>query len=133
MDVIKRNTDYAIRLIACLTGNYGKGPLSAKMLAEAADITFETACKMLQKLGAAKLVQSTMGKSGGFELAKEPTKIRFYDIIAAIQGGVCLNRCVANPKSCPRRPKCPVSKKLAGLQNYIEQYLKDITLNELLK
>jgi Rrf2 family protein len=74
-----------------------------------------------------------MGKAGGFELAKEPAKIRLYDIIAAIQGGVCLNRCVADAKSCPKRPKCPVSKKLAELQNYIEQYLKDITLNELLK
>jgi Rrf2 family protein len=133
MDVIRRNTDYAIRLVAGLVDNYGKGPMSAKTLAEAADISFEMACKLLKKLASVKLVKSTMGKAGGFELAKEPAKVRFYDIIAAIQGNLCLNRCVADPKSCPKSPKCPVSKKLAGLQNYIEQYLKDITLDKLLK
>lgn len=133
MDVVRRNTDYAIRLAAGLVGGYGKGAMSAKSLAQDADIPFEIACKLLQKLAKAKLVKSTMGKAGGFELAKAPSKVRFYDIIAAIQGGICLNRCVADPKICPRRAKCPVSRKLAGLQNYIEQYLKDITLSELLK
>jgi Rrf2 family protein len=133
MDVIKRNTDYAIRIIAGLADNYGKGLLSAKILAEAAEVSFETACKMLQKLAAAKLVKSTMGKAGGFELAKEPAQISLYDVIAAVQKGICLNRCVANPKSCPKRPKCAVSRKLAELQSYIERYLAGITLDELLK
>jgi Rrf2 family protein len=133
MEAIRRNTDYALRIVAGLTGNYGKGLLSAKTLAENVGISFGLAAKLLQKLSLAKLVKSVMGKEGGFELAKNPTNIRLYDVIAAVQGNLYLNRCLADPKSCPKRPKCPISRKLVGLQNYIEQYLKGITLDELLK
>jgi len=133
MEAIRRNTDYALRIVVGLTCNYGKGLLSAKTLAEDADISFGLAAKLLQKLASAKLVKSVMGKDGGFELAKNPANIRLYDVITAVQGNLYLNRCLADPKSCQRSPKCPIGKKLAGLQNYIEQYLKDITLNELLK
>jgi len=133
MEVIRRNTDYALRIVIGLVDNYGKGLLSARTLAENAEISFGLAAKLLQKLSSAKLVKSVMGKEGGFELAKDPANIKLYDVIAAVQGNMYLNRCLANPKSCPKRPKCPISKKLVGLQNYIEQYLKDITLNELLK
>lgn len=133
MEAIRRNTDYALRIVVGLAVNYGKGLLSAKTLAENAGISFGLAAKLLQKLASAKLVKSVMGKEGGFELAKKPANIRLYDVIAAVQGNLYLNRCIADPKSCPNSPKCLISKKLAGLQNYIEQYLKDITLDELLK
>jgi len=133
MDVIRRNTDYALRLVIGLVGSYGRGPLSAKALAYTADISFSMTSKLLQKLVSAKLAKSTMGKAGGFELVKLPSEISLYDVILVFQGQVCLNQCIANPRSCPKSPKCLVSKKLAGLQSYIEKYLKDITLDELLK
>jgi Rrf2 family protein len=133
MDVIRRNTDYALRIVVGLVESYGKGPVSARTLAETADVSFELTCKLLQKLASVKLVKSTMGKNGGFELAKNPEKIRFDEVIAAIQGGLYLNQCLVDPKSCPKKPKCAISRKLAGLQNYIDHYLKDVTLNELLK
>ncbi len=131
MDVIRRNTDYALRLVAGLVGNYGEKPISARQLAEDGDVSTILACKLLQKLSAAKIVKSSMGAGGGFELAKAPEKISLYQIIWAIQGDVCFNKCVANPKSCPRSPKCAVSKKLASLQKYIEESLKNTTLDKL--
>lgn len=133
MDVIRRNTDYALRLIIGLVENGSGEPISARQLAENGDVPYGLACKMLQKLSSAKLIMSRMGANGGFELAKKPEKISLYQVIKAIQGGICLNRCVSDAKSCPRRPKCMVSKKLACLQGYMEGYLKDITLKELLK
>ncbi|PKL51038.1 MAG: hypothetical protein CVV39_00395 [Planctomycetes bacterium HGW-Planctomycetes-1] len=133
MDVIRRNTDYALRLVAGLVENYGGKPISARQLAEGGDVSTALACKLLQKLSAAKIVKSSMGAGGGFELAKPPEKISLYQIIRAIQGDVCFNQCVINPKSCPRSPKCAVSKKLASLQKYIEESLKNTTLDKLLE
>jgi Rrf2 family protein len=133
MDVIRRNTDYALRLVVRLVGNFGRGPISAKALAESTDVSYELGCKLLQKLSSAKLVASSMGAGGGFELAKKPEKISLYRVVAAIQGGICLNRCVPDVKSCPKRQGCKIRKKLAILQKYIEEYLKDIMLDELLK
>jgi Rrf2 family protein len=133
MDVIRRNTDYALRLIVGLVENGSGEPISARQLAENGDVPYELTCKMLQKLSSAKLIASRMGANGGFELAKRPEKISLYQVIKAIQGSICLNRCVSDAKSCPRRPRCMVSKKLVSLQEYMERYFKNITLNELLQ
>jgi Rrf2 family protein len=133
MDVIRRNTDYAMRLAAELVENYGKPPISAKRLAETCDVSHELACKLLQKLSSAKLVKSSMGVNGGFELAKDPKNFSLYQVVAAAQGDICLNRCVSDVKRCPKGQKCKTRKKLVALQKYIEDYLSDIKLNELLK
>jgi DNA-binding IscR family transcriptional regulator len=50
-----------------------------------------------------------------------------------VQGDICLNRCVPDAKSCPKRQGCKIRKKLIALQKYIEDYLSDIKLDELLK
>jgi Rrf2 family protein len=131
MDVIRRNTDYALRLIVRLVENFGKGPISAKALAETADVSYGLSCKLLQKLSSAKLVASSMGAGGGFELAKKPEKISLYQVIAAVQGDICLNRCVPDAKSCPKRQGCKIREKLVALQRYLEKYLRDIMLDEL--
>lgn len=133
MDVIRRNTDYALRLIVGLVENFGGAPISARELAERSNVSYQLGCKMLQKFSSAKLVASRMGAGGGFELAKSPEKISLYQVIEAIQGDICLNRCVPDAKSCPKRPTCIISKKLAALQKYIEGYLKQITLDKLLR
>jgi Rrf2 family iron-sulfur cluster assembly transcriptional regulator len=132
MDIIRRNTDYALRLIAGLAINYGGQPIPARQLAKNQDVSEPITCKLLQKLSAAKLVKSSMGATGGFELAKEPKKINLHDVISAIQGDVCFSQCVVDTKSCPHRPKCQVSKKLASLQKYIQDALKETTLDKLL-
>jgi len=133
MDVIRRNTDYALRLVVGLVENYGAEPISARQLAKSQDVSETLACKLLQKLSSVKIVKSRMGANGGFELAKAPGKISLYQIIRAIQGNVCFNKCVINAKSCPKRPKCAVSKKLASLQKYIDESLKNTTLDKLLE
>ncbi|MGA2915239.1 MAG: Rrf2 family transcriptional regulator [Sedimentisphaerales bacterium] len=130
MDVIRRNTDYAMRLAAVLTQNYGKQPISARRLAETCDVSYELACKLLQKLSSAKLVKSSMGANGGFELARKPEKFSLYQVVSAVQGDVCLNRCVPQAKKCPNGQRCKTRKKLIALQRYIEEYFKNITLDE---
>ena len=133
MDIIRRNTDYALRLVVGLVENYGKAPVSARQLAKNQDVSYELACKLLQKLSSAKLVKSSMGAAGGFELAKKPEKINLYQVIEAVQGSICMNRCVPDAKSCPRRSGCRISKNLVELQRHIEDYMKNIMLSELLK
>ncbi len=52
------------------------------------------------------------------------------DIIKAVQGSVSLNDCFLDVDSCPRRPECRISAKIAGLQEYIERFLTGITLQD---
>ena len=132
MDVLRRNTDYALRAMLNLASHYGQEPVSTREVVRKEDISYHLACKMLQKLRKAKLVRSRMGPKGGFQLSRKPSKIGLLEVIEAIQGPVRLNRCLLGVDACPRRPRCGVSSKLDELQRHIESFLAGITLDELL-
>jgi Rrf2 family iron-sulfur cluster assembly transcriptional regulator len=133
MDVIRRNTDYALRLMINLARNFGEGPISSKILAEKEDVSYQLTCKLMQKLNTTGLVKSQMGQKGGFILDKKPSEITLAAIVDVIQGPVTLNSCLHGIGICPRQSKCPVSKRLAELQEYIGRFFKSITLSQFLE
>ncbi len=133
MDVLRRNTDYAMRAMVNLAGHYGEEPVSTRDIAQAEDISYELACKLMQKLHNAGLVKSSMGPNGGFGLNRKPAKINLLEIICAIQGPLSINRCLLGPDVCPHQKGCPITVKLAKLQKYVSNYLGGITLDELLR
>ena len=132
MDVLRRNTDYALRMMVSLAKNFNFEPMSARQLATEGNFSYQLGSKLLQKLHKAKLVTSIMGPKGGFVLNKEPSKITLMDIINPIQGGVRMNKCLMGGSGCEFKANCPISTKLACLQLYIDGYLGGITLKEIL-
>ena len=131
MELIRRDTDYAFRLAAQLAGAYGGDKaLSARVLAKSNSVSYTLACKILQKLTHAGIVESVMGPKGGFRLAKKPDRIHFGQLIEAIQGPVTVNKCLMGGFQCPMKGKCPAKPKMAELQNKINEYLNELTLNE---
>ena len=133
MDILRRNTDYALRMMVHLANSTPDKPASTKQISNAQDIPYPLACKLMQKLSKANLVTSKMGAKGGFQLGKAPAKINLPNVIAAIQGPVKLNRCLIDAKSCKRQPQCTISAKLLKLQKTIDSFLKDVTLAELIQ
>ncbi len=133
MDVLRRNTDYAMRAMVSLAGHYGQEPVSTRDIAQAEDISYELACKLMQKLNKAGLVKSSMGPNGGFGLSRKPAKINLLEIIRVIQGPLSINRCLLGGDVCQRWKGCPITVKLAKLQKYVSNYLGGITLDELLR
>lgn len=133
MDVLRRNTDYALRAMVNLAGHYGNEPLSTRIIAATENIPYQLACKIMQKLNNAGLVKSCMGPQGGFRLSRKPSKISLLELIEVIQGPVSLNRCLLSVDVCPRRRRCVVSTTLYELQQHIEHFLGGITLAKLLQ
>ena len=132
MDVLRRNTDYALRIMVDLANRFNGEFISARQLAEDGNFSYQLGCKILQKLHKAGLVKSDMGPKGGFVLSREPSRITLMDVIAALQGGIRLNRCLYGGKGCEFEPECEIHTKLTCLQMYIDGYLGGITLQEIL-
>ena len=116
--------------LAC---NYGTTAVSTRTIADSEDISYQLACKLMQRLGIAGLVKSSMGPKGGFVLSRNPRKINLLEVIEAVQGSISVNQCLAEGVGCDRSPECPVSKTLEELQDYIENFLTKTTLDKMCK
>ncbi|MBW8015419.1 MAG: Rrf2 family transcriptional regulator [Planctomycetes bacterium] len=131
MDIVRRNTDYALRAMIHLAKKYGGKSISTRVIAEREDISYQLACKLMQKMNEAGLVTSTMGPKGGFALSKEPSQINLLEIIEAVQGPLSVNRCLSEEEPCPRKDLCPLSSKMKEIQDYLVGYLSGATLGDL--
>ena len=133
MDIVRRNTDYAIRAMVHLVCNEDDAVISTRTIAQKEDISYQLACKLMQRLNRAGLVKSSMGPKGGFTLSREPSRINLLEIIEAVQGPVTVNRCLVKDQGCDRQPECPVSGTLEKLQEHIESFLTKTTLDKIYK
>ena len=133
MDVLRRNTDYALRMMVGLAKRFNGEFISARQLAKDGNFSYQLGCKILQKLHKTGLVKSDMGPKGGFALSRKPSQIALMEIISALQGGIRLNRCLLDGAGCEFEPECEVHTKLTCLQLYIDGYLGSITLQEILE
>jgi len=131
MDILRRNTDYALRLMVSLARHQENGSVSTRLAAQEQEVSYQLACKLMQQLHDAKLVESTMGPKGGFRLSREAADISLLDVIQAVQGPLSLNRCLLEEPCCPRQGVCPVRAKMGELQGRMGEYLGGVTLEEL--
>jgi Rrf2 family protein len=133
MEVLRRNTDYGLRAMVYLSTYYNERLVSVKELSREGHFSYQLGCKLLQKLQKAKLVKSSMGRNGGFQLSRRPAEITLSEIIKVLQGGIRLNKCLLDGDGCEFVADCEVHTKLQCLQLYIDGYLGTITLDEILQ
>jgi Rrf2 family protein len=131
MNVIRQHTDYALRLLTAL-GQAG-GKVSAKQLGRGAKVSYYYTAKILQTLRAAGIVASTMGKRGGFSLARLPREITLAAVVGVVQGPVRLNHCLLPVRPCKLRGRCPIAGIMARVQKQLEESLEGATLEDILK
>ena len=132
VNILKQNTDYALRIMVNLAERFGQAAVSTKVLAESEEIPSQFAAKILQKLHNAGLLKSTMGPKGGFELSRAPEKITLKEVIEAVQGSITANKCSHAINSCPRKPRCQIAGAVDALDTKIGTWLEEITLKSLL-
>ncbi|HEY9126705.1 MAG TPA: Rrf2 family transcriptional regulator, partial [Acidobacteriaceae bacterium] len=83
---LRNHVEWALHCCAILAGLPEGRYLATKDLAELHGVPKEYLSKALQALSAAALVESVVGPSGGYRLAKAPAKITFLDIVEAVEG-----------------------------------------------
>jgi Rrf2 family protein len=127
---IKRETDYAVRCVLYLSGK-GDAVTMVDEIAREMEIPRSFLAKILQKLSREKIVNSFVGVKGGFSLARDPALISLYDVIAAIEGPLAVNRCTAEPRSCSRQSGCSVHPVFISVREELERLLKARTFDKL--
>ncbi|WP_308911153.1 RrF2 family transcriptional regulator [Pseudokordiimonas caeni] len=98
---LRNQVEWALHCCGILAGVPDGRYLPTKALAEFHGVPKEYLSKALQALSQAGLVESTLGPSGGYRLARAPEAISFLDIVEAVEGKastfVCTNIRFNNP------------------------------------
>ncbi|MEW5762714.1 MAG: Rrf2 family transcriptional regulator [Bacillota bacterium] len=130
MELIRRNTEYAIRALVHLATS-PEGVVSAGEIARAQDIPIDFLQKVMQKLTRAGLVVSHRGVQGGFSLARAPQEVNLLEVVTVMQGKPAVNRCFLGKDSCPRAPACRLKNNWLALEQKLAAFLAGVTLKEL--
>jgi Rrf2 family protein len=116
-----------------LAQNYGKGLVFLKDISKSQDISEKYLGQIIIPLRSAKLIASSRGAHGGYSLSKAPSAINLFDIVNVLEGSISVVECVADPAVCDRTKKCPTRNIWCRLDKMIHDYLRGITLEDLVK
>ena len=109
-------------------------PVGSEQLAKELHIPKSFLAKILQNLAKSEILVSHRGAQGGYTLKKESKDISLYDIINSAEGKKpAVFNCISYSDTCPNGAigTCAISPFLVRFQFKIDNYLKNLTLQEL--
>jgi Rrf2 family protein len=88
---------------------------------------------IIDSLKTARLITSVRGHKSGYKLARPATEITMLDIHNAFGPDICIVECLTRTSVCEMVPTCPSREFWGGLNNLIYDYLKSVSLDDLVK
>ncbi len=136
--ILKNQVEWALHCCAVLSALPEGKYLSTKALSEFHGVPKEYLSKALQNLSQARLVEGTLGPTGGYRLAKLPKNITFLDIVEAVEGKKNTFKCSEirgnNPcltdKKTPDKP-CAIARVMWDADEAWREKLRSVTLEDL--
>lgn len=138
--ILKNQVEWALHCCSILSGIPEGRYLATRDLAELHGVPKEYLSKALQGLSQAGLVETTLGPTGGYRLARDPSKITFLDIVEAVEGSRSTFACTEIRKNMPCRPAgakdtkiCAIAEVMYGADEAWRAHLRSVRLSDLLK
>ena len=122
----------ALMVLLDLAVNAREKTVSLRSVAERQGISEKYLEGIVARLGAADLVISIRGKYGGYKLAKEPKDYTILEILLATEESMAIISTLdegVNPDEVINQQTVGF---WAGLQNYIHDYLRSVSLEDIL-
>lgn len=115
-----------------MTSKSGDELTSARELCDRFQTPFDTMAKVLQMMNQHGLLTSVKGINGGYVLAKPLSTVSFHDLSFIIDGTKNENFCHSSKGLCELHAQCNISDPLENLNQKIQNYLKTVSLQDLL-
>jgi len=112
---------------------YGhRGPVTLAAIADRQKISLSYLEQLFGKLRRNGLVDSVRGPGGGYNLGRAPELVAVSDIIIAVDEPIDATQC-GGRENCLDDRRCMTHELWAGLNGHIFNYLRSITLAELVR
>ena len=124
---------YALRMMLDMAQNQRTGPVALKDIAERQNVSKKYLEQIALILSQEGVLQGTRGHQGGYRLIADPKKCTVYDILVAVEGSMHPVACLDHtPNDCERCNGCETLFIWEGLDKVIQEYLRSMTLQDVL-
>ena len=123
---------YAVTAMLDLAYHSQIKPVTLTEIATRQTISLSYLEQLFARLRRAGMVKGVRGPGGGYTLCGEAIHINIADIIAAVDEQVDATRC-GGEANCQQHQACLTHDLWMGLSDQIREYLKSITLGDLLE
>ena len=123
---------YAVTAMLDLAFHSDAKPVILTDIAARQTISLSYLEQLFSRLRRANMVKGIRGPGGGYTLADTADKINIADIIAAVDEPIDATKC-GGEANCQKEQACLTHDLWMGLSDQIRDYLKGITLAQLLE
>jgi Rrf2 family protein len=128
---IRRETDYAVRTVLHLASVRDGAHVQVRDVAAQRRLPLSFVRRIVARLSAAGILETTRGMGGGIRLARPAAEISMLDVVRAMEGAVALNPCVVEPHTCPLAAGCPAQRAWADATAVLQDHLASVRFDAL--
>ncbi|MBM4342650.1 MAG: Rrf2 family transcriptional regulator [Deltaproteobacteria bacterium] len=128
---LSRKSDYGLVALKALRGLEPGDALSARELAAQLGLPGDMTPKVLARLAQAGLVESSMGKAGGYRLARAAGDISVAEVVRVLDGEPGLAPCREGILECNRIETCDIKHPLDNLHQEVMRVLQGMSIAQL--
>ena len=85
---VSTRSDYGLRALIELAGNYGRGPMQSSEIALRRHVPEQYLDQLLTTLRKSGFIRSVRGPAGGHELVRNPSTVCVREVIEALEGSL---------------------------------------------
>ncbi|QQS48814.1 MAG: Rrf2 family transcriptional regulator [Acidobacteriota bacterium] len=126
--VFSKATGYGIRALAYLARHSGERPCGLREIAEAEQIPALYLSKLLSDLRRQRLIRSTKGIHGGYELARRPEEITLWEVFKILEPDPHLDTCILGRDECDLEADCPLHPEWGEMRRELIGFFQSKTI-----
>ncbi|MSQ82224.1 MAG: Rrf2 family transcriptional regulator [Myxococcales bacterium] len=128
---LSRKSDYGLVALKALRALQPGDAMSARELSLQLDLPTDMTPKVLAKLAQAGLIESLMGKTGGYRLARLAEDISVAEVVRVLDGEPGLAPCREGILECHRIETCDIKHPLDNLHREVMLVLSRMSIAQL--
>jgi len=124
---LNRESQYAIRALLLLAVQDSRS-LSGREIAARIDVPERLLARVLGRLATAGVVESRIGRTGGYTLGRAPATLSLLEIVETVEGPTRSMRCVLRQRGCDPAAPCAIHPTWSSAQDGVINALGESTL-----
>jgi len=128
--IFSKATGYGIRALAYMASQPEHGLFGLQEIAEHEDMPPAYLRKVLGELRRHRLLRSTKGIHGGYELRRAPEAITLWEVFSLLEADPYMDMCILGNKVCSPESSCAFHDDWQRIQKELVALLQDRTIAE---